>query len=231
MKDKLEFLIDWYKREEDRKNSLETSLNIPIGILTIVFAVHFFLVRDFDYTNSSILERGVFLTSIIISVIAALVTVYLVLKSYHNIESEYLYNGLPFPSQLFKYEKDLIDFYKENAADFGEVDGKEKFKEYLTEKFTEHIDRNAANNDNKSNFLHQSKRFIFVTLAFMVISFVPYLTNLFDRPAKPDQVEIINLQSISDRLELIEKSIKENQDYGRRDAKTDTTTTTTGQTN
>lgn len=79
--DKLDFLIDWYKREEDRKNSLETSLNIPIGILTIVFAVHFFLVRDFDFASSSTLESGIFLTSIIISVIAALVTAYLVLKS------------------------------------------------------------------------------------------------------------------------------------------------------
>lgn len=125
----------------------------------------------------------------------------------------------------------MIDFYKENKADFTEVDGKEKFREYLTEKFTEHVDRNAANNDNKSNFLHQSKRFIFVTLMFMVISFVPYLTNLFDRPAKPDQVEIINLQSISDRLDKIEKSIKENQDYGKRDTKADTSATSTGQAN
>ena len=229
--DKLEFLINWYKREEDRKNSLETSLNIPIGILTIVFAVHFFLVRDFDFTNSSTFESGVFLTSIIISVIAALVTTYLLLKSYHNIDSEYLYKGLPFPSQLFKYEKELIDFYKENRADFGDVDGKEKFKEYLAEKFTEHVDRDAANNDNKSNYLHQSKRFIFATLLFMVVSFIPYLTNLFDRPPKPDQIEIINLQSIVDRLDQIEKSIKENHDYGKRDAKADTTTTATGQTN
>src|SRR5690242_10874387 len=154
--DKLEFLIDWYKREEDRKNSLETSLNIPIGILTIVFAVHFFLARDFDFASSSKFESGVFLTSIVISVVAALVTAYLVLKSYHNIESEYLYKGLPFPSQLFEYEKELIDFYEKNKADFDGVDGREKFKEYLMEKFAEHIDRNAANNDNKSNYLHQS---------------------------------------------------------------------------
>src|SRR5688572_24099657 len=133
--ERLQFLIDWYKREEDRKNSLETSLNIPIGILTIVFAVHFFLVRDFDYGNSGVLENVTFLASVIISVTAALVTTYLVLKSYHNIESEYLYKGLPFPSQLFKYEKDLIEFYKENKADYENVDGKEKFNEYLADKF------------------------------------------------------------------------------------------------
>lgn len=229
--DKLEFLIDWYKREEERRNSLETSLNIPIGILTIVFAVHFFLVRDFDFSSGSTLDNGAFLTSIIISVLAAFVTTYLVLKSYHNIESEYLYKGLPLPSQLFKYEKELIDFYEENKADYGDLDGKEKFKEYLVEKFTEHIDRNATNNDNKANFLHQSKRFIFVTLLFMVISFVPYLTNLFDRRFKPDQLEFINIESINDSLDSIETTLKENQDHEKRDTKTDTTTTTTGQTN
>jgi hypothetical protein len=223
--DKLEFLIDWYKREEDRKNSLETSLNIPIGILTVIFAVHFFLVRDFDYSSCSIWEIRVFIISIIISVFSALITAFLVLKSYHNIEAEYLYKGLPFPSKLFNYEKELIKFYNENKNDFGEIDGKEKFKEYLVDKFTEHIDRNALNNDNKSNFLHKSKRYIFVSFLFMLISFVPYLINLFDRPVIPNQIEIVNLNSIKNRLELIESLIIEN--HAKREPKADTTTAAT----
>lgn len=229
--DKLQFLIDWYNREEERKASVENSLNIPIGILTVLFAIQFYLIKDFDYENCQAWEKASLLVFVIISSISALATGWYIFRSYHNFPNEYKYGGIPYPTQLIKHEKDLIEFYKENAAQFDNVNGEDKFNEYLQNKLAEHIDKNSFNNDEKYRFLNISKRLIFLSIVAIVIAFIPFLTNLLTRPTKPQQVEIINLDSLNKRIETIEKNLDPNLKENVKRTKTDTTTTATGQTN
>jgi hypothetical protein len=229
--DKLQFLIDWYNKEEERKASVENSLNIPIGILTVLFAIQFYLVKDFDFENCSDWERFSLLLFVIISSLSSLATGWFIFKSYHNFPNEYKYGGIPYPTQLIKHEKELIEFYKENAAQFDNVTGEEKFKEYLQNKLAEHIDKNSFNNDEKYRFLNISKRLIFLSIVTIVIAFIPFLSNLLTRPTKPQQVEIINLDSLNRRIETIENSLDHNLKENAKRTKTDTTTTTPGQTN
>src|SRR5688572_23888316 len=137
--DKLQFLIDWYNKEEERKASVENSLNIPIGILTVLFAIQFYLIKDFDFESCRSWERVALLTFVIISSLSSLGTGWYIFKSYHNFPSEYKYGGIPYPTQLIKHEKELIEFYKVNAVQFDNVAGEDKFKEYLENKLAEHI--------------------------------------------------------------------------------------------
>lgn len=50
----LNFLIDWYHKENERRDSINRALNIPIGILTGLFILFFFLLREFRYEQESI---------------------------------------------------------------------------------------------------------------------------------------------------------------------------------
>lgn len=231
--DKLQFLIDWYNREEERKSSVENSLNIPIGILTLLFAMQFYLVKEFDFGSCQIWEKYLLLGSVIGSFFVSIVAGLYIFKSYLGVPKEYRYGGIPYPSQLLSYEKDLITFYKENSAQFENVTGEEKFKEYLQNKLAEHIDKNTFNNDEKYRFLNACKTLIFVGVVALLIAFIPFLYNIFTRPSKPQQIEIINrpLQdpSLNKQIEFIQPENLKQQDEQRKTPATDSTATTAGQ--
>jgi len=229
--DKLQFLIDWYNREEERKASVENSLNIPIGILTVLFAIQFYLMKDFDFESCRSWEKVALLIFTIGSSLSSLAAGWYIFKSYHNFPNEYKYGGIPYPTQLIKHEKELIEFYEQNAEEFDNVTGEDKFKEYLQGKLAEHIDKNSFNNDEKYRFLNISKRLIFLSIITIIIAFIPFLTNLLTRPTKPQQVEIINLDSLNKRVETLENSLEHNLKENANRTKTDTTATATGQTN
>jgi hypothetical protein len=232
--DKLQFLIDWYNREEERKASVENSLNIPIGILTLLFVVQFYLVKDFDFVNYKNWEIVSLSTFVTASWLSSLATGFYIFKSYHNFPNEYKYGGIPYASQLLKHENELIEFYKQNATHFNNVKGEEKFIEYLQNKLAEQIDKNSFNNDEKYRFLNISKRLLLLSIFTLVISFIPFLTNTFIKPTKHQRVEMINLEELNKRIENIENSLKDNakeNDNQRKTTTTDSTTSATGQAN
>lgn len=215
---KTDFLLNWYDREEERKVSLESSLNIPIGILTIVFALLFYLVKEFDFTSASTFEEFCLILFVGISCISAFVTTYYLFKSYHNIYRGYTYNGLPYPTQLLKYEKELIEFYGEHYG--RPIKGDEEFDSYLTNKLASLVDNNAYNNDTKSKYLHSSKRFIFISILTLVLAFVPFLINSFSKPTKAQPIEVTNLTQISKQINKLENLLITIQSYDRRQPKT-----------
>jgi hypothetical protein len=228
--DKFQFFVEWYNREEERKSSVENSLNIPIGILTILFAIQFYLVKDFDFSNCQNWEKYTLLLLAGISTLSSLATGFFIFKSYHNFPNEYKYSGIPYPTQLLNYEKDLIEFYKVNSEHFNNVTGEQMFNEYLLFKLAQYVDRNTFNNDEKYRYLSISKRLMAVATIAMVIAFFPFLTNLFSKPAKPQQIEVVNFQSIDHRLERIENILILNQNENDNERKTKTTDTTSSTT-
>ena len=51
---KIDFLKEWYYKEDERKDCLNNSLNIPIGILTAILAGLYFIVNKFNYQYEGI---------------------------------------------------------------------------------------------------------------------------------------------------------------------------------
>jgi hypothetical protein len=204
---KLDFLIDWYNREEARRTALETSLNIPIGILTVLFAIHFYLFKEFEFQDSSSLEIIVLAGFVLISIISGLIASFFLLKSYHNLFNGFKYTGLPYATELFRHEKELLSYYEEHKDYYTETDGKKEFDGYLISKLAEHIDRNAFNNDKKSEYLHSSKKYLFISILTVVIAFIPFIYGSFGKTKKAQQVEIINLIPINERIKSLENQI------------------------
>lgn len=155
--ERLEFLKQWYEREDDRRIALENSLSIPIGILTAIFAIQFFTLNEYNFEVASGFEMFCLIGLISLSILLALITTFFLFKSYHNLFSGFQYTGLPLPADLFKYEKDLVEYYRVNSDYYGEINGEAKFEEYLIDRYIEHTGRNSQNNDQKSNFLYKSK--------------------------------------------------------------------------
>ena len=204
----LEFYLNWYNKEDERKISLENSLNIPIGIITIICILQFYLIKEFDYGISLMFEKVILILFVSISFIATLITTYYLLKSYHNIYKGFEYKGLPYPSQLLDYKDKLTSYYKEYKNNYPGIDVEKEYEKYLLNKYVTFIDQNAYNNDFRSKSLHSSKRYLFCAIFSIFIASVPFIHNFFKQPVKTYTIEFKNYNSIDNRLKKLENYVQ-----------------------
>jgi hypothetical protein len=209
-----EFYSKWFDKEDERKINLEASLNIPIGILSVLLTVIFYFVKEFDYKNCYEVEKIFFLIFIGLSSLAALITGYFLFKSYHNTFKGFTYRGLPFPEDVHRYSKDLNQYYNENKEYFDSVGitSETLFENYLLEKYTVLTTSNIFINDNKSQNLHKSKSSLFFSIVFLIFSFIPFIYNNFCKKTEPTKVEIVKMRDSDvnvNRLNIIPMSENE----------------------
>ncbi len=177
----LEFYLNWYNKEAERRTDLDNSLSIPIGILTVTFGADFYLLVQYNFNCSNLLINLLLVTLIGISFIASCITSFFLFDSYHHFFKGYTYKAFPFATELHKHKLHLVDYYKQYAASFPNVTGEEKFEEYLITKLTEYLDTNAYINDKKSKAIHLAKGYILIAILSLVLAVVPFIINLFQK--------------------------------------------------
>ncbi|MEP2773115.1 MAG: hypothetical protein ABJH05_13270 [Fulvivirga sp.] len=231
---KLDFLIDWYHKENDRQSSINNSLSIPIGILSGLLAAFFFLSKSYEFgqeTNG--LLKWAFIALIIISIICWVVVVINLFLAYNNLFNGYEYKGIPYPTVLNKQHKDLTDFVDENKDQLDEGTTPDKlFDKQLIEMFSEYLNRNIANNDKKSTYLHVAKKFLLICFLFTTLSTIPFTVNYFNfkNVKKTESIEIKNIDDFKDILKDIEIENLKMRNYERQESKkADSTATTTSE--
>jgi hypothetical protein len=225
--DKYELYKELYNNELERKNSIESSLNIPIVIITGLISTAFYIGTTFDYS----LERFLSISFVILlnaSSLFILIAVYFLIRAFNNLTSGFEYNYLPYGTDLEDYYERLKEF---NDGDENRT--KEDFKRYLTDKFNEQFDKNAFINDKKSGYIHQARRFIVFGLLSLTVTFVPFGYNHFNKDEQIQKIELIKKERHQNRREPESEkidSLKIKTHEQRRETK-DTTATTKGQGN
>lgn len=203
--DRLSFLIDWYHKENERRTSLNDSLNIPIGILTGLFALMFFLIKEFDFKSEIHLWISFsFIVFLSASIIFWLLVVYNLFMSYNKLFKGYEYDGLPFATQLDEQYKGLVDYYNKYKGQLNQnttIDS--LYEEQLIEMLSEYINTNVDNNDKKSEYLHVAKQFLFGCIMSIIICAIPFVINFLEYKDNPNKIKIENIDSINDKIETI----------------------------
>lgn len=232
--DKLEFLIDWYHKENDRQSSINNSLSIPIGILSGLLAAFFFLSKSYEFgqeTNGFM--KWAFIVLIIISIICWVVVVINLFLAYNNLFKGYEYKGIPYPTVLNNQYKGLTDFVDKNKDQLDEGTTPDKlFDDQLIDMFSEYLNRNIANNDKKSSYLHVAKKFLLICFIFTTLSTVPFTANYFNfkNAKKTESIEIKNIDDLKDILKDIEIENLKIRNYERQESKkADSTASTTSE--
>lgn len=219
--DRYEFLKEWYHQENGRHLSLNDSLNIPIGVLTGIFAAIFFYVTGFGYKNGNEILLIIFILCIGALVVLCFITAYYLLLSYNNLLKGYVYKYLAEATKWNEHLQNLKIYYKENTIYFGDnVDdnAEKRLREDLIEGFAQYIDHNVLNNDRKSGYLHKAKQYLFVTLIATVVTFIPFGFHFFNKEQETScqRIEITNIDSLNNKVEkltqflIIQKMSKEN---------------------
>jgi hypothetical protein len=196
---RLDFLIDWYHKENERHSNLNNSLSIPIGILTGLFALFFFLVKEFSFKSEShFYIKLLFVSFLILACICWLLVVFNLFCSYNNLFKGYEYKGLPYPTILNEQYENLEKFVSENKDELDSDDTAQNFYEsQLIEMLSDDLNRNLANNDIKSRYLHIAKKYLLGCIIAVIVSAVPFMVNYIQN-GKEDKIYNIDVKNAKD---------------------------------
>lgn len=163
--DGLDFEREHYCFELGRKDSLNSNMSIPLGILTASFGVFAYY---FNKVTSFASGFGCFLFSLLLIIMffALIYATYNLIKSYWGLKYKYI----PTSSELNIYWNNLTQYYQ-TYPDIGTPE--EKYEETLMKYFSEANENNTKNNDYRSKYLHNANTTILAILALAAILIVP----------------------------------------------------------
>jgi hypothetical protein len=169
------FYQQLYEIEFQRRDHLQSAVGTPLSVLVLVGTGLVLLAQKFR-TGDRLLHV-VFWSSYAIAGAAFVVTVYMLIRSFHG----HVYRRIPHPSQIFAYYEGLKAHYgamgKPGLAE-------EEFDVYLRGQYIEAGDRNSVLNMNRAAYLHQGNRALILCLCALVGCAVPHVVAV--RGAKPE---------------------------------------------
>jgi len=141
-----------YLWEHCRKNELNSSAVIPLGILTIQISGLSYFLLDISLKAKGI----VVVVCLIILCVSILVSIVLFIKH----QTGYTYGYILSPKSIATYYKNLISAYEDNKEDVDYAYINDHLKEKERDDYIEATERNILNNNKKNNILPISTVFI-----------------------------------------------------------------------
>lgn len=221
---RLDFLTEWFYKENDRQTSLNDSLDIPIGILSGLLVLYFYMYTSFSFQSESNWSIEIFfIITLILSLLCWIAVVFLLFKSYNNLFKGYEYKGLPYPKVLNEqYDKLKIYIEQNKNALEPNIDINSVYDQQFIEMFSDYLNRNINNNDRKSWFLHFAKVFLLVcTFSTMLCSMAFIIHISSNKENNTIKKEKIENECRTIKLNSLETSLKI-ENYGRNRKKSTT---------
>src|SRR5690606_21495794 len=155
---KIDFLLNWFYKENDRRIELESSMNIPISILTALIAGIYFLILNYNFKSNIVLDL-IFMILISLCVIFWLISICNLIISYNNFFKGFSYKTFPNANFLDIETKNINEYYEKYKEDlksegFNQV---KQIESNVCEFLKECIDYNTIKNDKKSFYLYRCK--------------------------------------------------------------------------
>ena len=188
-----EIYKDVYYKELERKNQLEDSLMLPVGIVTALSTGLFYLVTNFNYKCNSYLKY-IFIVLVIISLIFIIITIYQLIRAYNNFTFGYEYHYLSYSAEIEKYYSDLIDFFKskKHSKEKTVIESNKIIEQFFIDEFITKSDFNCYNNDKKQSHSYKARVFLIFALITIFILVFPYGINYYKYKDNKMTVEINN---------------------------------------
>jgi hypothetical protein len=207
MENKFGFYKQWYDSELDTKKSIDDSLVLPTGIISLITTALFYITIEFSFEKENLFIVISFYVFTALCAIATLVTCYFIALVYNNAgNGGWKYQSYDSPSQFLNYEEEIIkynakldefnkeldNFEKENAE--SELEVREKalsVQEELIKGYIYYTDENAYINVKRQNYLYLSKYIIFVSLVLMLFASSFFIINSFRKEDKEYKVKLV----------------------------------------
>lgn len=231
--DYLNFYKELYFKENERRQDVNSALNIPLAVITALSSGTYFLITSFDYIIESFLSI-IFILLMIFTGISLLISIYFLIRAFSDFSKGYEYSGIPYVNELYDWHQELEDYSKryDLADDFTD----ENFEKFLLKNLVKHTAHNMYVNDKKLKNIYLSKKFLIVSLVLIFISLVPFGYNFFSKEKKIHHIEVISnspedthkVEELSKKIDslIIHQKTIQNELLNEFPQKTDTTSTT-----
>lgn len=187
-----EFYQTHYFHETDRRDQINNSLTIPLGVISLVSGAFLVIAKEIEYPfNSSEIIQLHFLglTALTLTLAAVFMG-----RAYWG----YGYAYMPRTEEIRQYCESLKKHYLSlnySVADATNLADEETLQ-YVDSQYSVNAERNAENNDIKSANLFKANGFTMASVVFLVISAVPYVVNSIEEPSEVQKVQITNLKEL-----------------------------------
>lgn len=188
MKDKFEFYKEFYFKELNRRNEINSSLTIPIGLITALIGGVSYLLTNFEY-HCRVWLTIPFVMATSTGVMFLICAVFNLIKAYTNFPGHYDYILIADIDVLESYYQSLQKYY---ASDPGLYDNADKdFEEYIITEMVRNTGANQRTNNRKTKFSYNCEKYLICSLIAISIS-LPFFS--IDYGIKPDKKPIVNVR-------------------------------------
>jgi hypothetical protein len=176
---------EFYENEWQRHEHLQSAVNTPISIVTLLAGGLVLMGKGFEGKDTAL----IWLFWIATAVASVLVSgsVYFLTRSIHG----YRYDRIPLPAELARHYEHLKQFYREQQKP-GLTDP--SFDAYLVEKYVTTAERNAVNNLKRGEYLDRANRFLVYALCATASAGFPAAIAVKTARPQPQEVRITNLR-------------------------------------
>jgi hypothetical protein len=172
--DSYQFYKSLYDRELNRRIDLDSAINLPLTILSIIVAANSYIVKESSFVINS--NRNSIQTSLLILIVIGVgVSIFYLTRSYNNFFKGFAYRNLGLSTGIRKYEStDLVNYNKQ-------VEEKDRinFEIVLIDKLTQITDNHIIFNDKRSRDLYLAKTILIISTLLTSINFILFLLKYF----------------------------------------------------
>ena len=155
---------EFYDREWTRHEHLQSAVNTPISIVTLLAGGLVLMGKGFEARDAVL--ASLFWGSAGIAAVLVGVSGYLLVRSIHG----YRYKRMPFLSELARHHQNLLEYYERRGTPGL---ASPVFDEYLAKRYMAVADHNAMNNFQRGEYLYRANRFVAYALCATALAAVP----------------------------------------------------------
>jgi len=154
-----------YFHEADRRRDLNSSLSLPLGVLTALFAAIAAMIGGVSDPPNAMEAAILGLTSA--AAFAGLRSIYFVIQAYLG----YDYAHPPTMGDLSTWRDEII------ALGYSPFRANQEVEAVMTAQYAVCAQRNALNNDQKSAYIHSAGEWLSGCLVLVILAAIPYSIN------------------------------------------------------
>lgn len=182
-----ELLREQYAFELSRKQQLESSLTLPVAVLTALGGVAFSYGKSFTYARN--IKTVMFSVALLGAILSFTTVFYHLIKATHRFK----YEVIPSSMELLKYYEEAKEYYTIVGAPF-QADG--EFEHRLKRAYATASSKNRHNNISKAAFLYRANMGLVAGAIFLALCAAPYLVNELAKPPIVQKIEIVATGSV-----------------------------------
>jgi len=179
---KFDLVKEHYFFELTRKQQLESSLTLPVAVLTGLGGIVFSLAQSFRYGLN--LKSYVFTGSLIMAALCLALTFYYLIRATHRFN----YELVPASVDLLNYYEKSQEYYRSIGAPYR---ADQDFEAELKDAYASASSKNRQNNISKAGYLYKAIMGLVAAAFFLAVSAVPYFADALTKPKEIQRIEIV----------------------------------------